>query len=69
MLVWICILGEIISVLSVIYIDYFGEPKELFRNYDPWDGLIKLYMIAIFGGWITFPFFIYAIYEQIQLNK
>ena len=64
----IFILGEIISLIIALYIDYFGTPKKLFREYG-YDGDIKLYMIAFLGGWIIFPFFIYVLYKQIKLNE
>lgn len=65
----LCILGEIISLLTVLYVDYFGTPEKLFRKYDPYDGCIGLYVVSIFLGWLLSPFFIYVLYRQIKLNK
>lgn len=65
----ICILGEIISFLIALYIDYFGTPEKLFRKYNNYDGCTGLYMISFFGGWVLFPFFLYVLYRQIQTNK
>ena len=65
----ICILGEIISFLITLYIDYFGAPEKLFRKYNTYDGLTGLYMIAFFGGWALSPFFVYVLYRQIKVNK
>ena len=69
MLLLIFGLGEIFSILATLYIIYFGTPHKLFTNYDSFDGWIVLAMIAVFSGWITFPFFIYATYKQIELNN
>ena len=67
MLLAIFILGEVFSILTILYIDYFGDPKQLFRK--KFDDMFGLYMAAIFFGWITFPFFIYMLYKQIELDK
>lgn len=69
MLLGILIVGKVLSLLTVLYVDYFGTPEKLFRKYDSYDGCFGLYMIAIFGGWALFPFFIYILYKQIKINK
>ena len=69
MLLAIFILGEILSIMTVLYVDYFGTPEKLFRKYSSYDGCFSLYIAAIFGGWFLFPFFIYVLYRQLELNK
>ena len=69
MLLELCILGEIISLLTVLYVDYFGTPERLFRKYNPYDGCTGLSIAAFFGGWALFPFFIYVLYKQIKINQ
>lgn len=69
MLAGIGILGEVVSLLTVLYIDYFGTPNKLFNNYNKTNGCSALYLIALFCGWITFPFFIYIFYKQIKLEE
>lgn len=68
-LLGIALLGEIVSLLICLYIDYFGEPRKLFNNYNTVDGCAGLYLSAIFAGWILFPFFIYVFYRQIKLEE
>ena len=61
-------LGEIFSLITMLYIKYFGSPDELFTNYDDGDD-IDLCFTALCCGWILFPFFMYCLYKQIQINK
>ena len=62
-------LGEIFSLISMLYIKYFGTPEELFTYYNEWSTDIALFFTAFCGGWILFPFFIYCLYKQIQMNN
>lgn len=56
--------------MSVLYMNFFGTPEKLFAKYKyNDDAQYTLYMVAIFAGWGTFPFFMYCIYKQIQLTK
>ena len=65
----IAIVGEMISVLTVLYMSFFGDPYEIFNDdYDDDKGFF-LTMTAIFAGWITFPFFMYIMYKQIDNDK
>ena len=65
----LCIFGEIISFITVLYVDYFGTPEKLLRRYNAYDGCFGLYLVALFGGWALFPFFLYVFYKQMKLNK
>lgn len=69
MLLELCIIGEILSILTVLYVDYFGTPETLFRKYNHYDGCFGLYIVSLFLGWILSPFFVYVLYRQIKLNK
>lgn len=65
-LLFIFVIGEIFSMTTFLYISYFGTPDEIFTNYED---DIGLFVAALFGGWILFPFFGYVLYKQIQYNN
>ena len=65
-LLFIFIIGEVFSIITFLYMSYFGNPDEIFTNYE--DNII-LFISALFGGWIVFPFFGYVLYKQIQYNN
>lgn len=65
-LLFIFVIGEIFSMMTFLYISYFGTPDEIFTNYED---DIGLFVTALFGGWILFPFFGYVLYKQIQYNN
>lgn len=68
MLLFIFILGEILSISSILYIKCFGNSEELFKKYD-YNEHFPLFSMAVFGGWATFPFFLYAAYKQFKINE
>lgn len=60
------IIGEIFSIITCLYISYFGTPDEIFTTYED-NG--SLYIFALFCGWAIFPFYGYVLYKQIQYNN
>lgn len=63
------IIGEIFSIMTCLYISYFGTPDEIFTNYENCEDNVGLYMFALFCGWAMFPFYGYVLYKQIQYNN